>query len=429
MALVVVTNRIPAEGLEALRAEHEVRAWEHEECISRADCLRLVAGADAVVTLLTEKVDGEFLDAAGPQLQVVANVAVGYNNIDVAACQARGVIATNTPKVLTETTADTAFGLMLMVTRRFGEGERIIRSQTPWQWGMFYLLGMGLQGKTLGIVGMGQIGAAMARRAVAFGMDIVYSDEHEAPAELLAGMPSGAVRRMSFDELLRVADVVSVHCPYLPSTHHLMGAEQFAAMKRTAYVVNSARGPIIDEAALVAALQAGQIAGAGLDVFEQEPTVHPGLLAMDNVVLLPHLGSATTETRVDIASVSKQFTCAAVLMLAEEGKLSLEDDIRLYLPEMPDCGHVVTIDHLMHNASGIRDMLEIMRMGGVDLGMPVSQAQLLEGIFRQRTLNDIARWVAATRIVMSTRFIKSGKVIGAGEMNRRDNATVLFVVI
>ncbi len=304
MALVVVTNRIPAEGLEALRAEHEVRAWEHEECISRADCLRLVAGADAVVTLLTEKVDGEFLDAAGPQLQVVANVAVGYNNIDVAACQARGVIATNTPKVLTETTADTAFGLMLMVTRRFGEGERIIRSQTPWQWGMFYLLGMGLQGKTLGIVGMGQIGAAMARRAVAFGMDIVYSDEHEAPAELLAGMPSGAVRRMSFDELLRVSDVVSLHCPYLPSTHHLMGAEQFAAMKRTAYVVNSARGPIIDEAALVAALQAGQIAGAGLDVFEQEPTVHPGLLAMDNVVLLPHLGSATTETRAAMARLA-----------------------------------------------------------------------------------------------------------------------------
>ncbi|HOF64653.1 MAG TPA: NAD(P)-dependent oxidoreductase, partial [Dermatophilaceae bacterium] len=211
MAVVAVTNRIPTEGLEALRAAHEVRAWEHEECISREECLRLIAGADAVVTLLTERVDEEFLRAAGPQLQVVANVAVGYNNIDVEACRARGVIATNTPKVLTETTADTAFGLMLMVTRRFGEGERIIRSQTPWQWGMFYLLGMGLQGKTLGIVGMGQIGAAMARRAIAFGMEIVYADEHEATAELLAGMPSGSVRRLSFDELLRVSDVVSLH--------------------------------------------------------------------------------------------------------------------------------------------------------------------------------------------------------------------------
>ena len=303
MALVAVTNRIPAEGLEALRAEHDVRAWEHEECISRQECLRLIAGADAVVTLLTERVDDEFLTAAGPQLQVVANVAVGYNNIDVEACRAHGVIATNTPKVLTETTADTAFGLMLMVTRRFGEGERIIRSQTPWQWGMFYLLGMGLQGKTLGIVGMGQIGAAMARRAVAFGMDIAYADEHEAAPDLLAGL-SESVRRVSFDEVLRVSDVVSLHCPYLPSTHHLMGAEQFAAMKRTGYVINSARGPIIDEEALVAALRAGEIAGAGLDVFEQEPAVHPGLLELDNVVLLPHLGSATTETRAAMASLA-----------------------------------------------------------------------------------------------------------------------------
>jgi glyoxylate reductase len=162
---------------------------------------------------------------------------------------------------------------------------------------------MGLQGKTLGIVGMGQIGAAMARRAVAFGMDIAYADEHEAAPDLLAGLPD-VVRRLSFDELLRVSDVVSLHCPYLPSTHHLMGAEQFAAMKRTAYVINSARGPIIDEEALVAALRAGEIAGAGLDVFEQEPAVHPGLLEMDNVVLLPHLGSATTETRAAMASLA-----------------------------------------------------------------------------------------------------------------------------
>ena len=301
MALVVVTNRIPAKGLDALRAEHEVRAWESEECISRADCLELVKGADAILTLLTEKVDGEFLDAAGPQLKVVANVAVGYNNVDVPACEARGVIATNTPKVLTETTADTAFGLMLMVTRRFGEGERIIRSQTPWQWGMFYLLGMGLQGKTIGIVGMGQIGIAMARRAKAFGMDIVYADDATPPAEALAGLDA---RKVEFDELLRVADVVSLHCPYLPATHHLMGAEEFAAMKRTAYLVNSARGPIVDENALVEALRAGEIAGAGLDVFEQEPAVHPGLLEMDNVVLLPHLGSATTETRAAMAQLA-----------------------------------------------------------------------------------------------------------------------------
>ena len=301
MARVVVTNRIPAEGLAALRAEHEVIAWEHEECISRAECLELVRGADGILTLLTEKVDAELLDAAGPQLKVVANVAVGYNNIDVPACEARGVVATNTPRVLTETTADTAFGLMLMVTRRFGEGERVIRSQTPWQWGMFYLLGMGLQGKTVGIVGMGQIGVAMARRAKAFGMSVVYADDYDPPAAALEGLDA---RKVTLDELLRVSDVVSLHCPYLPSTHHLLSTEQFALMKRTAFVVNSARGPIIDEAALVAALESGQIAGAGLDVFENEPAVHPGLLSMENVVLLPHLGSATVETRTAMAELA-----------------------------------------------------------------------------------------------------------------------------
>ncbi len=301
MAIVAVTNRIPASGLEALRAEHEVRAWEHEECISREESLRLIAGADAVVTLLTERVDGEFLDAAGPQLRVVANVAVGYNNIDVPACEARKVVATNTPKVLTETTADTAFGLMLMVTRRFGEGERIIRSGTPWQWGMFYLLGMGLQDKTLGIVGMGQIGVAMARRAKAFGMKIVYADDYDPPAEAIAGLDA---RKVTLDELFAISDVVSLHCPYMPSTHHLVDAARLAQMKPTAYLVNSARGPIVDEEALVAALQAGQLAGAGLDVFEKEPQVHPGLIAMDNVVLLPHLGSATTETRAAMAELA-----------------------------------------------------------------------------------------------------------------------------
>ena len=301
MAIVAVTNRIPAAGLAALRAAHEVRAWERPECISRAETLRLIAGADAVVTLLTERVDDEFLDAAGPQLQVVANVAVGYNNIDVPACQARGVIATNTPRVLTETTADTAFGLMLMVTRRFGEGERIIRSRTPWQWGMFYLLGMGLQGKTIGIVGMGQIGQAMARRAVAFGMSVEYADDVAPPAAALDGL---AARRVELDELFEIADVVSLHCPYLPTTHHLVDAARLARMKPTAYLVNTARGPIVDEAALVAALQSGQLAGAGLDVFEHEPQVHEGLLALENVVLLPHLGSATTETRTAMAELA-----------------------------------------------------------------------------------------------------------------------------
>lgn len=304
MAKVVITGKIPESAVTALKAEHDVDAWDSLDQMSRPELLERVKGADALVTLLTEKVDGELLDAAGDQLQVVANVAVGFNNIDVAACAARNVTATNTPKVLTETTADTAFGLMLNVTRRFGEGERVIRSKTPWQWGMFYMLGMGLQGKTLGIVGMGQIGIAMAKRAVAFGMSIVYSDTNELPADVAAQL--GGARKVEFKELLQTSDVVSLHCPYMDATHHLLGEDQFKLMKKTAYVVNSARGPIVDEDALVRALDAGEIAGAGLDVFEHEPKVHDGLLGRDDVYLLPHLGSATIETRTAMAELAAQ---------------------------------------------------------------------------------------------------------------------------
>lgn len=309
MARVVITGKIPAEAVTLLHEYHDLDAWTDDHSISRDELLRRAAGADALVTLLTEKVDGELLDAAGPQLALVANVAVGYNNIDVPACQARGVVATNTPRVLTEATADTAFALLLNVTRRFGEGERVIRSRTPWQWGMFFMLGMGIQGKTLGIVGIGQIGVAMARRARAFGMQVVYADDRELTAEVASEL--GAAR-VGMDELLAVADVVTLHCPYLPATHHLMSTEQFAAMKPTAYVVNSARGPIIDEEALVEALRTGQIAGAGLDVFENEPTVHPGLIEMENVVLFPHLGSATVETRTAMAMLAAENVLAVL---------------------------------------------------------------------------------------------------------------------
>lgn len=306
MAKVVITGKIPQQAVEALQAVHDVDAWDTETPITRGEMLKRAAGADALVTLLTEKVDGELLDAAGPQLQVVANVAVGFNNIDVDACQQRNVVATNTPKVLTEATADTAFALLLNVTRRFGEGERVIRAQEPWQWGMFYMLGTGIQGKTLGIVGAGQIGIAMARRAVAFGMDIVYTDQNELPADVAAEL--GGARKATLDELLAESDVVSLHCPYMDATHHLLSTDQFAKMKNTAFVVNSARGPIIDEEALVKALDAGEIAGAGLDVFENEPTVHDGLLGRDNVYLLPHLGSATVETRTAMAMLAAENT-------------------------------------------------------------------------------------------------------------------------
>lgn len=279
----------------------EIRAWTSLEVPTVQQVHELVAGAHAAVTLLTTKVDDAFLDAAGPQLKVVANVAVGYNNIDVSACAARGVIATNTPGVLTQATADIAMALILMTTRRLGEGERVVRSNAPWQWGMFYMLGSGIQGRQLGIVGMGEIGCALARRAKAFGMTIAYSNRRPvSPAierELSAQM-------MSMDELLSTSDVVSLNCPYNSSTHHLIGAAELAAMKPTAFLINTARGPIVDEAALAAALKGGGIAGAGLDVFEEEPKVHPGLFECENAVLIPHLGSATMETRAAMARLA-----------------------------------------------------------------------------------------------------------------------------
>jgi glyoxylate reductase len=301
MAKVVVTGKIPAGGLERLKAEHDVTAWESDVAISRNELLRMVAGADAIVSLLTEKVDDELLDAAGPQLQSVSNVAVGYNNIDVPACEKRGVLVTNTPGVLTEATADIAMSLILMATRRLGEGERVIRAQEPWQWGMFYMLGMGIQGRQLGIVGMGQIGIATARRAKAFGMNIAYTRRTPLEDHVVEELDA---KFMTMDELIESSDVLSLHCPYSPATHHLMSENQFARMKKTAFLINTARGPIVDEAALVAALKSGEIAGAGLDVFENEPAIHPGLLELDNAVLIPHLGSATVETRAAMADIA-----------------------------------------------------------------------------------------------------------------------------
>jgi len=301
MAKIVVTGKIPSGGLARLKAEHDVLAWESEEAISRTELLQMVTGADAIVSLLTEKIDAELLAASGSQLKSVSNVAVGYNNIDVPACEAAGVLVTNTPGVLTQATADIAMALILMSTRRLGEGERVIRAQDPWQWGMFYMLGMGLQGRQLGIVGMGQIGIATARRAKAFGMNIAYTRLAPLESDVEKDL---AAKFMSMDELIESSDVLSIHCPYSPATHHLISENQLARMKPSAFLINTARGPIVDEQALVDALKAGKIAGAGLDVFEHEPKVNPGLLELDNAVLIPHLGSATVETRAAMADIA-----------------------------------------------------------------------------------------------------------------------------
>lgn len=301
MARVVVTGKIPAVALERLRAEHTVDAWEDESPIARDELLKRVAGADAIVSLLTEKIDAELLDAAGKQLRSVSNVAVGYNNIDVPVCRECNVLVTNTPGVLTEATADIAMALILMSTRRLAEGERVIRAQQPWQWGMFYMLGLSIQGSQLGIVGMGQIGAAVARRARAFGMTIAYTKRSPLDAETAKELNA---THMELDELLATSDVVSLHCPYSPETHHLMNASTIGKMKKSAYLINTARGPVVDEEALATALQQGKIAGAGLDVFEKEPTVQQALIGLDNAVLIPHLGSATVETRTAMANLA-----------------------------------------------------------------------------------------------------------------------------
>ena len=247
---------------------------------------------------------------------MVANVAVGYDNIDVAACTARGVVCTNTPGVLTDATADLALALILASTRRLGEAERMIRAGGTWSWSMFFMLGSGLQGKTLGIVGLGKIGTATARRARAFGMEIAYTGRRQADPALEAEL--GATR-LELDELLATADVVSIHCPLSDATRHLIDARRLGLMKPTAHLVNTSRGPVVDEAALAAALAAGTIAGAGLDVFEHEPAIEPALYELENVVLIPHLGSATIETRTAMGVLAAQ---NAVAVLAGEPPLT-----------------------------------------------------------------------------------------------------------
>ncbi|MDQ0379625.1 2-hydroxyacid dehydrogenase [Amycolatopsis thermophila] len=295
---IVVTRRVPEAAMVVLREAGEVWVNDEDRPLTPEELREAVRGADAVVSMLHDRIDGAVADAAGPRLKVVANVAVGYDNVDVPALAARGVTVTNTPGVLTDATADLAFGLLLAVTRRIGEGERLLRARRPWSFHLGFMLGSGLQGKTLGIVGLGQIGQAMARRARAFGMHIVYSGRSRAKPEVASELQADY---LPFVDLLSGADVVSLHCPLTPETRHLIDAEALGAMKHSAFLINTTRGPVVDEAALADALLRREIAGAGLDVFEKEPEVEPRLLEMDNVVVTPHLGSATVETRTEMA--------------------------------------------------------------------------------------------------------------------------------
>jgi glyoxylate reductase len=271
----------------------------------RAPFLEAVRGAAAVVSFLTERIDEEFFEHAGPQLEVVSAVSVGTDNIDLDAAGRRGVIVTNTPDVLTDATADLAFALLLAVNRRVVEADAFLRRGESWTWGPRLFLGRDLAGEVLGIVGYGRIGAAMARRARAFGMRVIALGSS-------ASVNHGEVERMPLDQLLATADVLSLHAPLNSRTYHMLGPEQFAAMKPGAVVINTARGPLINESALVDALRTGRLRGAGLDVFEHEPRIHPGLLNLANVVLTPHIGSAGEQTRTRMAMMAIQNSLAVL---------------------------------------------------------------------------------------------------------------------
>ncbi|HQR46957.1 MAG TPA: D-glycerate dehydrogenase [Thermoanaerobaculia bacterium] len=284
---VFVGQPLPEPSTSDLLAGHEVVIGSGS--LPGAEIAQDLSAADAFLPTPRERVTREVV-AAAPRLVLVASCSVGTDHIDLEACRERGIAVTNTPGVLTEATADLAWALILAVTRRLTEGEALLRSGRWDGWKPLELLGTGLQGKTLGIYGMGRIGTAVARRAEAFGMRVVGMTDADGPER--------------FEELLRSADVLSVHAPLTPATRGRFGRAELFRMKRGAFLVNTARGPIVDEAALAAALEAGHLGGAGLDVYEREPAVHPGLLGRTDVTLLPHLGSATRETRLAMARLA-----------------------------------------------------------------------------------------------------------------------------
>jgi glyoxylate reductase len=276
---VVVTRRVPARVRAELERSFGLAVHDDELPPPREELVALVEGCDGLVTMLTDRVDAELLDAAGPQLSVVANYAVGLDNVDVEECERREIVVANTPDVLTEATAEMTIALLLALTRRVVDGDHFLRRREPWQWAPTFMLGRGLAGTTLGIVGYGRIGRAVARLAEAHGVTVVHT-----PA-------------VPLDDLLATADAVSLHVPLTNATRHLIGERELALMKETAYLVNTSRGPVVDEAVLAHALAEGRIAGAALDVFEREPEVTAALLELDNVVLTPHVASATHAAR------------------------------------------------------------------------------------------------------------------------------------
>ncbi len=311
---IFISRSLPPQAVARARTRADVNFHDVDAPLPRAELLRRLHGRQGLVCVITDTIDEELL-AACPELKVAANVAVGFNNIDVAAATRRGVVITNTPDVLTETTADFAWSLLMAAARRVVEADRYVRDGRFTHWENMLLHGGDIHGKTLGIVGFGRIGRAMARRAQGFGMRVLYQDAVAADAATERELRAA---RADLATLLRESDFVTIHTPLLPETRHLINTQALQRMKKTAYLINAARGPVVDEAALVQALAEGWIAGAGLDVFEDEPKVHPGLVGLSNVVLAPHIGSASADTRLRMANLAVD-NCLAVL----EGKAPL----------------------------------------------------------------------------------------------------------
>jgi glyoxylate reductase len=309
---LLLTRRIPEPGFSLVHEAFAVTGGDEDRPLARDTLLRGATGVDAILSLLTEIIDGPVMDAAGPRLRVISNMAVGFDNVDVVAATARGILVTNTPGVLTDATADLTWALILSMARRVVEGDCMVREGRFERWGPFMLLGRAVAGATLGIVGMGRIGQAVARRSLGFDMRVLYAE----PGGPLSPeqIPPGArwEYRPQLGHLLAEADIVSLHVPLSADTHHLIGSGELALMRQGSYLVNTSRGPVIDEAALVESLRSRHLGGAGLDVYEREPELAAGLAELDNVVLLPHLGSATVETRGRMAETAARNAIAAV---------------------------------------------------------------------------------------------------------------------
>jgi len=298
---VLIQYAIPKEGLETLSQSCNL-IYPEKDCFTEEELIECIPNCEALLSIFNQPVSAKVIEA-GKQLEVISNYGVGFNNIDVKAATEKGIAVCNTPEAVCEPTAELCLSLMLSLSRRVAECNHRLRNEPDFKWGVMENLGSTLRGKTLGIVGMGKIGKSVALKARAFGMRVIYNKRKQLPFIEETDLQ---LEYREFHELLGEADIVSLHCPLNESTHHLIGADELASMKASAYLINTARGPVVDEQALVEALEKGTIAGAGLDVFENEPEIHPQLFKLNNAVLVPHIGTACIETRIEMAEEASQ---------------------------------------------------------------------------------------------------------------------------